>query len=188
MCFNFEVSIGTGIFCWSIAIYMLRTYTLTEFQRNKVILLMIFSSMQFADAILWYINMAKTPLNYFVSRYVIPTLLVAQLIFNLAVVNKIRPMIYLPVVLFFIISCMNKFTGYSTASCSKWGSPIWGGEGANEITPLFLTLFYLGVCYPYTTYNLIPLLAVPFITTGGYGSMWCAVACIQSIVILLKYR
>lgn len=185
MCFSFEVSIGTGLFCWAAAIYMLRTYTLTEFERNKVILLMIFSSMQFLDAILWHIKMAKTPLNYIVSRYLIPAVLMAQIAFNLVVVNKVRPIIYLPTLLFFVISCINKFTGYSSASCSGWGSPTWG---SSEITPLFIVLFYLGVCYPYTTYNLIPLFAIPFITTGGFGSMWCAVACIQSVVFLLTYR
>lgn len=185
MCFSFEVSLGTGLFCWSAAFYMLRTYKLTEFQRNKVILLMIFSSMQFLDAILWYIKMAKTPLNYFVSSYLVPALLVAQVAFNLAVVNKLNPLIYVPIVLFCVISSINKFTGYSTASCSKWGSPVWAGS---EISSFFITLFYLGVGYPYHIYNLLPLLAVPFITTGGYGSMWCAVACIQSIVLLLTYR
>ena len=185
MCFSFEISIGTGIFCWAAVIYMLRTYKLTEFQRNKVILLMIFSSMQFLDAILWYIKMAKTPLNYFVSSYLVPTLLVAQIAFNLVVVNKLSPLIYVPIVLFFAISSIIKFRGYSTASCSRWGSPIWAGT---EILPFFLILFYIGVCYPYDIYNLLPLLAVPFITTGGYGSMWCAVACIQSIVLLLTYR
>ena len=51
MCFSFEVSLATGLFSWSIGLFLL-TKKLTKQACLNVSL--IFSSMQFADAILWY--------------------------------------------------------------------------------------------------------------------------------------
>ncbi len=141
--------------------------------------------MQFADAILWYIKMKKTPLNYFVTSYVIPVILVAQVLFNLSIINKLNPIIYLPITLFFIF-LSSKIRGYSTASCSYWGSPIWGSK---EFTPIEIISFYIAIFYPtYTIYSILPIIALPIITTGGFGSMWCAIGCITSIYLLLKFR
>ena len=53
MCFSFEVSLATGLFSWSIGLFLL-TKKLTKQARLNVYFLLIFSSMQFADAILWY--------------------------------------------------------------------------------------------------------------------------------------
>ena len=56
MCFNFEVSISTFIISWTICLYLLNNY-LNKSQRQNVIFLLIFSSIQFADSILWLINL-----------------------------------------------------------------------------------------------------------------------------------
>jgi len=53
MCFSFQVSLGTFITSWSIAIFLLNQ-KLSQHEYQDVILLMIFSSMQLVDAILWY--------------------------------------------------------------------------------------------------------------------------------------
>ena len=59
MCFSFEVSLGTGFMSWIIAFYLLKTKNLSLLQKQQLVFLLIFSSMQFADAILWYIKMEK---------------------------------------------------------------------------------------------------------------------------------
>ena len=56
MCFSFEVSIGTFLFSWGISLYLLNK-GLNKRQRQNVIFLMIFSTIQLADAILWYNKM-----------------------------------------------------------------------------------------------------------------------------------
>ena len=58
MCFSFEVSIATFIISWTISFYLL-SKKLTRNQKDSVILLLLFSSIQFVDAILWYIKMEK---------------------------------------------------------------------------------------------------------------------------------
>jgi len=58
MCFSFEVSIGTFIVSWVISLYLLNK-GLTKDKQQHIIFLMIFSSIQLADAILWYNKMKK---------------------------------------------------------------------------------------------------------------------------------
>ena len=86
MCFSFEVSIATFIISWSISLYLLRK-NLTKYQRQNIIFLMIFSSIQLADAILWYNKMKKNNINYLVTSYLIPFLLSLQLLYRVFIVN-----------------------------------------------------------------------------------------------------
>ena len=58
MCFSFEVSLTTFASSWLISFYLL-TKNLTVIQRQSVIFLLIFSSMQLADAGLWLVDMKK---------------------------------------------------------------------------------------------------------------------------------
>ena len=62
MCFSFEVSLFTGLFSWSVGLFLLQK-NLNTIERNKILFLLIFSSMQFVDAILWYIKMKKNIIN-----------------------------------------------------------------------------------------------------------------------------
>ena len=78
MCFSFQASIGTFIVSWSISIYLLNK-KLTSDQRHNVIMLMIFSSMQALDAILWYVKMKKNVINYIITSFAIPLVLLLQL-------------------------------------------------------------------------------------------------------------
>ena len=87
MCFSFEISIGTFIFSWSICLYLL-SKNLEKYQRDKVIFLLIISSMQLADAILWYNKMKRNNINYVVTSFLIPFLLTLQIYFNVFIQNN----------------------------------------------------------------------------------------------------
>ena len=56
MCFSFEISIITFIISWSISLYLLNK-GLSNDKKQHIIFLMIFSSIQLTDAILWYNKM-----------------------------------------------------------------------------------------------------------------------------------
>ena len=87
MCFSFEISITTFIISWGISLYLLNK-KLKLHQKQNIIFLMIFSSMQLADAILWYIKMKKNNINYIITSYLIPTLLSLQILYNVFIIQK----------------------------------------------------------------------------------------------------
>ena len=190
MCFSFEVSLGTFLFSWGVSLYLLRK-NLTKYQRENVIFLMIFSSMQIPDAILWYNKMKKNKINLYITSYLIPFLLSLQLIYN----NFIRLESYETmdtivrlITIYFVYSMFARGGKYSTASCdSYFSSPIWGSK---EIKFYVLFIFSLLVGYP--NYEIIifwimTLLVSQFITNSGYGSMWCAIANSVAVYYLYKY-
>src|SRR6056300_119314 len=88
MCFSFEISIGTFITTWGISLYLLNKKNLNTKQIYDLYFLMIFSTMQLADAILWFIKMKKNTINYIVTSLFIPLILSAQILFNLYFRNK----------------------------------------------------------------------------------------------------
>ena len=191
MCFSLEVSLGTGIFSWAVCFYLLQK-DLTLIQQQYVIFLLIFSSIQFADAILWYIKMEKNIINYLVSSYLIPTILSLMIIYNIFVINKNKNILlslFVPIIIIYIFIRLN---GYSKGACNKLSSPIWGG---NEIKLWELIVFGLLIM---TIRDKIPLSLSLFISlllilyysmenTGGYGSFWCAIANITALYYLYKY-
>ena len=115
MCFSFEVSIGTFIFSWSISLFLL-SKNLNNHQINNIIFLMIFSSIQLADAILWYINLKKNYINYFITSFVIPFILSLQIIYNLFIINKIKNPLVCLFVIFYIILIFTHLGFYTTKS------------------------------------------------------------------------
>lgn len=190
MCFSFEVSLGTFLFSWGVSLYLLRK-NLTKYQRENVIFLMIFSSMQIPDAILWYNKMKKNKINLYITSYLIPFLLSLQLIYN----NFIRLESYETmdtivrlITIYFVYSMFARGGKYSTASCdSYFSSPIWGGK---EFEWYILLIFGLLISYPHSDRVisvLTALLISQFITNSGYGSMWCAIANSVSVYYLYKY-
>ena len=84
MCFSFEVSLGTGLFSWCIGLFLL-SKKLTKQARLKVYFLLIFSSMQFADAILWYNKMRRNNINYYTTSVLVPLILAIQILFNILI-------------------------------------------------------------------------------------------------------
>lgn len=187
MCFSFEISLITGIFSWSVGLFLLQK-KLTKSQRNNIIFLLIFSSMQFADAVLWYIKMKKNFINFFITSFLIPTILSLQILFNVYVVNnnsnKLISLSSFALIFYIFI----KLYGYSNFVCNnKYSSPIWGSK---EFNFLEFVIFLLFIIYPKHINFFIGLsmiLFVKFYFKGGYGSLWCFIANILSIYYLILY-
>jgi len=193
MCFSFEVSLATFIISWSISLYLLNK-GLNNDKKQHIIFLMIFSSMQLADAILWYNKMKKNNINYLVTSYLIPFLLSLQLLYRVFIVNyseyikviddKLLKMIILIVIFILFI----KFNGYSKSLCdNKLSSPVWG---SNEIKPWQLITFAFLLFYPDTVsfFSILFLFFLIKIFVGGaYGSMWCAITNLIAFYFLYKY-
>ena len=190
MCFSFEVSLGTFLFSWSVSFYLLRK-NLTKYQRQNVIFLMIFSSMQIPDAILWYNKMKKNKINLYITSYLIPFLLSLQLIYNnfirLESYEKFDTIVRL-FSLYAVYRIFISYRGYSIASCdSYFSSPIWGGK---ELEWYILLIFCLLIGYPHSDRVIIlltSLLISQVVTNSGYGSMWCAIANSVAVYYLYKY-
>lgn len=187
MCFSFEISLLTGLFSWSVGLYLL-TKNLTLKQKNNVIFLLILSSMQFADAILWYIKMKKNNINYFITSFIIPVILSLQVLFNVYYRNNNTNIFIHIATIIGILYLFIKFNGYSISSCkNKLSSPIWGSD---EISFLEIMIFSLFIFYPNYS-NLIGvalmILFIKIFFGVAYGSLWCALANIIAIKYLLTY-
>ena len=186
MCFSFEVSLATGLFSWSIGLFLL-TKKLTKQARLKVYFLLIFSSMQFADAILWYNKMRRNNINYYTTSVLVPLILAIQILFNIYIYNEINNRIVDAAVWSFIVYIFIKSNGYSVKSCNNYGSPLWGNW---KMTLIDLIIFALFIFYP--SINAL-LLGVFFMITsinifgGVSGSGWCAISNIGALTYLYKY-
>ena len=187
MCFSLEVSLGTGIFSWAVCFYLLQK-NLTLKQRQYVIFLLIFSSIQFADAILWYHKMEKNIINYLVSSYLIPTILSLMIIYNIFIIHKNKNILLSLFAFILIIYIFIRFNGYSKGSCSKFSSPIWGGNELELWELIIFGLFIIGAIKDISLFiSLIILIYYYIENTGGYGSFWCAIANITALYYLYKY-
>jgi hypothetical protein len=193
MCFSFEVSIATFVISWSISLYLLRK-NLTKYQRQNIIFLMIFSSIQLTDAILWYNKMKRNNINYVVTSYLIPFILSLQILYKVFVTNhkeynKVIDDKLLKILIFIgICYLFYRFNGYSKSLCdNKLSSPVWG---SNEIAVWELILFAFVLFYPDTVsfFSILFLFFLIKIFVGGaYGSMWCAITNLIAFYYLYKY-
>ena len=193
MCFSFEVSIGTFIVSWVISLYLLNK-GLTKEKQQHIIFLMIFSSIQLADAILWYNKMKKNNINYLVTSYLIPLLLSLQILYMVFIVNhssfiKIIDDNYLKIFIPILILYMfYRFNGYSVSLCNnKLSSPIWG---SNEIKLWELVLMSFLIFYPdyYMWFaTLFLFLLIKIFVGGGYGTLWCAITNLVAFYFLYKF-
>jgi hypothetical protein len=188
MCFNFEVSLGTFIISWSIAIFLLNQ-KLSEYEKQLVIVLMIFSSIQLVDAILWYNKNKINKLNYYLTSIVIPIILFAQVSYNILIINKIRNIFILTFLCLGCLYLFMKFNGYTNILCNnKFNSLIWAN---NEIKLWELILF--GVLVSYPNYYLVLFVIIFLIILvksniiSGYGSFWCAIANIYAFYLLFNF-
>ena len=193
MCFSFEVSIGTFIVSWVISLYLLNK-GLTKEKQQHIIFLMIFSSIQLADAILWYNKMKKNNINYLVTSYLIPLLLSLQILYMVFIVNhssfiKIIDDKYLKIFISILLLYMfYRFNGYSVSLCNnKLSSPIWG---SNEIKLWELILMSFLIFYPdyYMWFaTLFLFLLIKIFVGGGYGTLWCAITNLVAFYFLYKF-
>lgn len=188
MCFSFEVSLGTFVFSWSSAMYILYNKKLPTYAYHNIIKLLIFSSVQLLDAILWWNKMRRNNINYKVTSYLIPAVLAAQIIYNIYFRNNINNF-YLNIVAAIAIGYLfMRFRGYSTSVCNNYfSSPLWG---ENEITYVEMVSFLIISVFPDWNLTLFGVLTFPImihIFKGGYGSMWCALANFWTIYYLYNY-
>lgn len=188
MCFNFKVSLGTFLFSWAAALYLLNTKTLSDKQTKDLIFLMIFSSMQLTDAILWLIGMKKNNVNYIVTSLFIPLILCTQVIYNLYFRNNIRNNYVNFFIIIGVIYTFIRFNGYSISSCkNKLSSPIWG---SHELKLWEMILFASLICYPNWSLAVMIIIFSIILThfiSGGYGSMWCALGNLYALYYLLIF-
>lgn len=200
MCFSFEISLGTFIFSWGVSFYLLNK-KLTLHQKQNIIFLMIFSTMQLLDAILWYINLKKNIINKIITRFLIPLLLISLIYYNLFVINNIKNNIARLFIIIYIVSfflVFQTFTGlsldYSTKSKNYFKSPIWGGKEINN--PFILVVLFYLIGYGRIGFKGeklhhllvgISTILLSYMFTGGYGSLWCFFANILAIYYLFKY-
>ena len=187
MCFSFEVSISTFIVSWGISIYLLNK-GLVKWKKQNVIFLMIFPTIQIADAILWYNNMDHNNINYIITSYVIPLILSLQFVYNIFVRNNNKNHLITILAIIFIIYIFYRFNGYSKSLCNNnLSSPIWGSK---EIELWELVLFAIVAIYP--EYDVILFVFIYFflikiVVGGAYGSLWCAVGNIIALYYLFTY-
>ena len=189
MCFSFEVSIGTFLVSWGISIYLLNK-GLNIKQKQNIIFLMIFSSIQLADAILWYNGMKKNNINYITTSFIIPLILSLQILYNVYIRNNNKNIFLTLIVILVILCIFLRFNGYSDSLCNnKLSSPVWGSK---ELRVWELVLFSILILYPINHQakdRIIILLSglIAIMVGGAYGSLWCAIANIISLYYLYKY-
>jgi len=155
---------------------------------------MIFSSIQIADAILWYIKMKKNNINYIVTSFVIPFILSLQIIYNMFFINKINNPYIIILIVALIMYIWKSFKGYSIDSKNKYGSPTWTTFD-NPDPPIYGLLsglvFFLLIAYgrdEFTRDSLcITFLISALLGYRGVGSLWCAISTILSLYYLYKY-
>lgn len=196
MCFSFEVSIGTFIVSWSIGLYLL-TLKLSKRQKQNVIFLLIFSSIQLLDAILWFINMKKNTINYVITSFMIPFVLFAQVVYNLLVINKLNN-VYTYILLGITALVVSSYNGYTSPSTNAFSSPNWGDHNGENMINKYITMFMfcLLITYNRIGFNgeklvslllILASLIISFLFTGGNGSLWCAIANVFSLYYLYEY-
>ena len=193
MCFSLEVSLSAGVVSWVIGLYLL-TKRLTTTQKHNVIFLLIFSSIQFADTILWYIKMKKNNINYIVTSFVIPFILSLQIIYNMFFINKINNPYIIILIVTYIMYIWKTLNGYSIDSKNKYSSPTWGTFDNPEPSVYKLSLgLVLLVLLSYGrdefTRNIlcITFLISALLGYRGVGSLWCAISTVLSLYYLYKY-
>ena len=181
MCYNLEVSLSTGIFSY-LSGYLILQRDLTKIEYKRVLFFILFSTIQFADSLLWLSDMKKNMLNYITTSIIIPTILTSQVIYNIYVFNKIRnPIVYM-FILPYIIGLYVVFNGYSKPLCSNnFSSPQW----ANKEVPLWQAISFAAlICYPYFNIfiaALVTILFIKYILKGSIGSLWCFISAFTGI-------
>jgi len=188
MCFSFEVSISTFIVTWGISLYLLNK-KLDKHQQRNIIFLMILSSIQIVDAVLWYIKMKKNRINYIVTSFILPGILSLQALYNVFIRNDNKNDFISIMTIIGCVYLFYRFNGYSKTLCNNYfASPVWG---SNEIKLWEFILFAIFIFYPdwkmLLSITVIGIVVIHIFAGGAYGSLWCAVANMIAFYYLYKY-
>ena len=156
--------------------------------------------MQFADAILWYIDSKKNNINYIITSIIIPSILISQILFNIYYNNNYKNtnILFNIIILLVIIYLFSKFNGYTVKAYHPiFGcNLIWANSKINFLeTLIFIILFFV----PFSKINtftlllrenitqIIILLSLLMLNRDGVTSVWCSLANIISLELLIKY-
>jgi hypothetical protein len=144
--------------------------------------------MQAADAILWWDGMKKTPTNYVVTSYLIPTILSAQVMFLPAVTLKNEYPLYTISAAVASAFMFYRLNGYSRPVENKpLSSPEWGSPPLGAGEALFFALLVFGYSFRRFLMAAGTILSINYLVGGAIGSLWCAVANVASVYYLLTY-
>lgn len=181
MCYNLEVSFGSGLLSYILCFLILQR-KLTIKERQNVYFVLIFSSMQFVDTLLWYSGMKHNNLNYYTTSILIPFILSLQILFNIFIINKYYNPIAIILVILGIIYLFYNFNGYSKPLClNNLSSPVWAN---NEITLFEAFIFATFIFYPNwknIILTMILILLIKFFINGAIGSWWCFISVFLSV-------
>ena len=183
MCWNFEISLATGIFSWNAARLLLQKKQ-PQYVINNAYFLMLFSSMQFIDAILWYIDVKKNNINYLLTSFFIPTILILQLISSICIINGFKNYYVYTFLFLASVYLFYKFNGYTIKTdCNNGCNLLWGGV---QIYRLELLVFAILLFSKNTTVQYIILTSFLLLLNPN-GSIWCSLANLKALHMLIKY-
>ena len=186
MCFSFEASLATGLFSWSIGLFLL-SKKLSNKLFHDVIFLLIFSSIQFVDALLWYNKMKRNNINYYATSIAVPSILVAQMIHNIYIRNKINNRFVDLWIAYAILYMFIRFNGYSVHSCNSYSSPLWGDFRIKyyDFIPFLITILYPRLID--IGFGIFYILLSIYIFDGFMGTGWCAINNMHALYLLFYY-
>ena len=187
MCFSFEISIASFLFSWGTSLYLMQQ-NLTKYQFNSLVFLMIFSSMQLADALLWWDGMRKTPLNFVVTSYLVPFVLSLQLLFIPVYLMRNKYPAYTAIVLIGCVFLFYRLHGYSRSiDHVHLSSPEWANPAISFTEAI---LFAIAIFWhdPIFLFIALAIISTAKLLVGGaIGSLWCAVSTLVSLYYLVNY-
>ena len=176
MCFSLEVSLGTGIISYLTG-YIVLQRDLSNYEKSLVYWFLIYSTMQFADSLLWWSNMKKNNLNYYTTSILIPFLLSLQVYYCVFIFNNMNHYLLYIGMICLTIYLFIRFNGYSRPLCTNnLSSPVWAGK---ELYLIEVIIFAALVTYPNTLCfitSVLVILFIKYIFKGAIGSLWCLIS------------
>lgn len=199
MCWNYEVSISTGIFSYATALIIYnRNY---GYDRWLALFILSFSTIQFLEAIIWKNIDKDNNINHYITKYAIPFVLASEGVVALYGASMYTEVSYEMFITYFIfaliifIICMEGFnkTSLSVDGCLKWND----GNYTNIFQGL---LFLMFIAAPFWLYMNDDNLTKFIILTGmvttliysvimhkqSWQSNWCLFANATNGFLLLR--
>lgn len=176
MCFSLEVSLGTGIISYLTG-YIVLQRDLSSYEKSLVYWFLIYSTMQFADSLLWLSDMKKNNLNYYTTSILIPFLLFLQVYYCVFIFNNMNHYLLYIGMICLTIYLFVRFNGYSRPFCTNnLSSPLWANK---ELYLIEVIIFAALVTYPNTLCfitSVLVILFIKYIFKGAIGSLWCLIS------------
>jgi hypothetical protein len=199
MCWSFEASFVAGLFSWLVALFLL--YRRAPGDVSNAIFGASFSSLQFVDAAFWYDAAANglercSPMNVSLSSWAVPGLLLWQLIASARCTVVPLPKWWKFLVLAFGVGAFWTFHDTCTA-LSGSGHLVWGKVEVGYPEALLFAIlllrprcpepkFWKFLVSPMTLVSLAVVAGLKYMEPEAFGSFWCALATVFSVVYFVK--